>query len=90
MPSSLVQKRPMPEYSECRRSIAVMIRSIGMPRAFRRSASPGKISPGSASWAASVRSQSRIARALGSSVGSSPKTSRPPASVVDRGLIVSG
>ena len=27
-----------------------------------------------------------MARALGSSVGSSPKTSRPPASVVERGL----
>src|SRR3954449_9911832 len=50
--------------------MAVVMRSIGRPRAIRRSASPGKMWPGSANWADSVRSQSRIARAWGSSVGS--------------------
>src|SRR3954452_22900953 len=86
MPSSLVQKRPTPEYSECKRWMADMIRSIGTPRAIIRSANPDGIWPGSVSWAASARSQSRIARAWGSSVGSSPKTSRPLASAVEHGL----
>src|SRR4051794_9626216 len=53
----------IPAYSECSTSMAVVMRSIGTPTAVRRSASPGKIWPESASWAASVRSQSRMARA---------------------------
>ena len=41
VPSSLVQMRPTPEYSECRRSIADMIRSIGMPKGVQALSEPG-------------------------------------------------
>ena len=69
-PSS--RRRPTPEYSECKASIAVAMRSIGTPRSFSRCARPASIAPASSRRVPSLSSHSSTAAASDSTAGSAP------------------